>query len=506
MTTVAEALEAPVARRARPVSDRAAQGAGVARSRLVVLLGLFIVLMGTLARFQGLDRYALEQDELYTVQEATELWDTTLQPGIKARPLYFLVQHVLLDLFPATPFAIRLPAFVFGVMALVLTWRAGSRLFGPVAGLGALTLLAISPWHIHASGMARYWSSLYLLAIGGFYLLVRALESGRGRDYAGALVCFTLGMFTHPTFAFPMLGVAVGSALVGAHGRLRFPWPDRDALLRLWIPLGLIVGIGAAVLMVGGDEGAVRNWAGRGWLSSLRLVPAMVDWMTPSLVCAAGIGALWLAVAGRTAVRRRWGWMTLLGAGGAVALLAVASLTTDVYADYAMAAFPLLVVSAGGLLQLVWEAAQSRGAAVAGALAGVVVVGMAPSTASHLSDGTRFDYRPAYRYIGETDATLPVVTWPLHLQRYYAPELNAYHIRANRDIMDGYLADHGALWVVASVRRYGIATDDFGTIAGWLAEHCQLEMAHERPRFDYRRYRVEVHRCRVRPAAAIGAS
>ena len=88
-----------------------------------------------------------------------------------------------------------------------------------------------------------------------------------------------------------------------------------------------------------------------------------------------------------------------------------------------------------------------------------------------------------------------VVTWPLILQRHYAPALRAAELRPDPARLDAALAAEGELWVIASVKRYGIAMDDSGALAVWLARRCRRDASFERPRWDYRVYRVEVWRC-----------
>jgi mannosyltransferase len=455
------------------------------------------LLLGAALRAWGLARYPLEQDELYTVWEGRDLWGVALSPGIDARPLYFLLQHVLLRLLPETPTALRLAPFVFGVLGIWAVWKVGGRVAGPAAGAVAALLVAISPWHLHASGMARYWTLLFLLSTLFLGALWKAYGSDRPRDHALALLPLVLGSATHPTFLFPAAGAALGVTLVRRDGRFGWRWPSPAAWRWLWGPYLAFLALAAVALRLAGREEAVRNWGGRGWLATLRLVPAIVEWATPTLVAAGVLGALALAL-GRDPGRRRWGAMALCGGVSAIALLVAASTRTDVYADYAIAALPLLFVGAGALVQLgVERMTAGRGAAVAvAAAAAVLAAGVFPGTVSHLADGTRFDYRPALRRVERVAPQTTVAVWPVVVARHYAPGLRITDLRAGARALDRLLAAEGDLWVIESVRRYGFVGDD-GSIAAWLARRCTLELAHERLRWDYRVYRVELYRCRA---------
>jgi hypothetical protein len=454
-----------------------------------------LMAVGVLLRLGGITRFPFEQDELYTVAESTRLFQTTLQPGIDARPLYYLVQHALLPVLPATEAGMRALPLLFGVLGLWATWVAGSRLLGRTAGIVALALAVVSPWHLYASGMARYWSLVYLLAVLALYFVARGLQDDRPRDLAAAACFLALGTATHPTFVFPLCGAALGAWLVRPGGRPGWSWPTRRAWTWLWGPYALFLAAAFAALQLAGRESAVQNWNGRGWAATLRLLPAVVDWATPTLVAAAGLGAVALAWAGGSEARRRWGAMALGGWASGVALLWAASLRTDVYADYAMALLPILLLSAGGLVQLGVERL-SRGAGAATAAAVLVMwAGMASATASHLASGTRFDYRPAFRHAAAAAPQLPVYAWPLVVLRHYTPDARAHELHLDRPRLDAALRRHGELWLVASIRRHGLVGDDAGAGAAWIREHCTLARAHDAPRWDYRVYRVELHRC-----------
>jgi hypothetical protein len=138
---------------------------------------------------------------------------------------------------------------------------------------------------------------------------------------------------------------------------------------------------------------------------------------------------------------------------------------------------------------------ENRRGAVAAVLSVVLAIGVLPSFISHLSDGTRFDYRPAYATIQRKAPTVPVLTWPLILQRHYAPQLRASELPRSRPRLDSLLIMNDDLWAVVSVKRYGIVGDDTGEMQAWLSDNCRQVDQYQRPRLDYRVYRVELWRC-----------
>jgi hypothetical protein len=458
------------------------------------LLG--ILSLGAALRIPGLWGFPVEQDELYTIIESTELLNSPLHPGIEARPLYYLLQHALLWITPDSPAAVRLLPVVFGMLGIWAVWLLGRRMLGPTAGLAAAFFTAISPWHMYISGMARYPSLLFLLSALACLLLLRSYSSDRPRDYAAALGCLLLGSLTHPTFVFPMVGVAAATLCIRNDGTLGWRAPSPRASKYLWLPYLGLVSVGLLLLIALGREGSLRNFAGRSWAEVLRLIPGVVEWTTPVLFAAGALGGLSAYLFASSVQARRWGAAAILGIASTLSAMFCAALVTNVYADYAASMLPLVFVGAGALIQLVSTSAKSRHTWWALACTATIAAAVLPSTVSHLSDGTRFDFRPAFRVIAETAPELKVLARPIILQKYYAPQLSAADLRYDRRFLDAQLAQHGELWIAAPVQRYGLVYDRSGAGAAWLAEHCRLTFSHARPRLDYRIHRVDLYRCR----------
>lgn len=78
-------------------------------------------------------------------------------------------------------FTTRAPNAIGGVLAVVLLYYLGRRLFGRTTGLAAAALLAVNPWHVHMSRWGHEAGLVPLLAIGSFAAMAWAgLPLGRG--------------------------------------------------------------------------------------------------------------------------------------------------------------------------------------------------------------------------------------------------------------------------------------------------------------------------------------
>jgi hypothetical protein len=455
------------------------------------LIGVGAVLLVAVSlRLHGLAALAWDQDELYTLFDATDLSSGGRGPGILGRPLYYLLQHFLLKVSAPTPLNLRLPAMLFGVLGVWLTWRLARRNFGPTAAVVSATLVAVSGWHLYASQLARYWTLIYCLSTATLILLPPAIDLDRPRSFLAALAVMLAGTLTHPTFVFPMVGVLLALHLVRREGQIRWRWPTPRAWVWLWGPLLASVTFGVAILKLSGHSGALQNWAGRGAAATLRIVPGMVQWLSPEVVAASAGGILLLACSDRPA-DRRWAAMALLGGLSAIVLLLAAASRTDVYADYGMSMLPLAFLSVGGALERARERIGALGAATA---AVVITAGALPGTVAHLTDGTRFDHRPALAYVARHGPDRLVVGWPIAVVRAERPELRSEETRmSTRWLAETLRREHG-YWLVATYQRTGLVGDD-GTVTPWIDRQCRRRLATERTRLDFRVYRVELYWC-----------
>ncbi len=453
--------------------------------RTVWLLGGVLVL-AVAVRLYGLASLPVYQDELYTLHDAQDFPERFNFP----RPVYYALQHVLLGIFPATPFFLRLPPFLFGVAGVWLTWALGRQVFGSTAGLVAALLVALSQWHVYASQFARYWTLVYALAAATYMLLLRSNDADRPGLYIASLATLIVGTLTHPTFAFPMVGVLLALLVVRRDGRVGALWPSARAWLFLWGPLALL-GIAGFVMLMLGDVGG--SGGGRDLAANLRLVPAIVQWAGPVVVATAGVGILFHLQA-EPPRDRRWGIFATLGCLACLTLLLAASPWRTVYADYAMSVLPLLFVSVGGVIQRVSERLAPRVGWFVPAATLVMLAGVLPGTVSHMSDGTRFDYGPAYAHIMRAGGDRHVIGWPATIQRYYAPGLSFEEFRADSAFLAETAVQTSGFWLISSHRRRGMIDGTSG-VTSWMNAHCRRVLMTERPRIDYRTYRVELHWC-----------
>jgi hypothetical protein len=234
-------------------------------------------------------------------------------------------------------------------------------------------------------------------------------------------------------------------------------------------------------------------------MAVLRLLPAIVQWMTPSMWVVGIVAMLFLLSFRSRPMLRRYGAIAFAGTASATLLLLISATRTDVYADYAIGMLPLFFSAAGAAVMLAAEQASPRGWALVGAVTAVLIADSLPSTASHLLQGTRFEYRPALEKIGSTAPVVPVFTWPVVIARFYAPTLDIRELHLVPSELDASMATVKDFWVIASFREYGLVGDKDSQGAAWLGSHCRIVETTRGLRFDSRQYEVRLERCSSGP-------
>jgi mannosyltransferase len=176
---------------------------------------LALAALGALAlglRAHTLTAQSLWFDEVLTVVGAQSFaWVLYSAHIFGHPPLQYLVGWVVGGA-QASEGWLRGPFVAAGVAGVVATGFLGRRLLGPSSGLLAAALLAISPFHIELSQLARPYAFLVLAVALSWLTLFRALQRGGAADW----VCFSgvaaLALYTHYSAGFLLLTEALVAA------------------------------------------------------------------------------------------------------------------------------------------------------------------------------------------------------------------------------------------------------------------------------------------------------
>ena len=191
---------------------------------LAVIVGLGIV-----ARIVQLNS-SYWTDEILALQRSFRLPLSEIVTtffGDTHHPLYSVMARVSLVTFGESPWAVRLPAVVFGVATIAMTWAVARLAVSRREALFATLLLAVSYHHVWFSQNARGYTLIGFLALVTTWTLVRLLEHPTWRLAMAYACCTALGAYTHLTMVFVAMGqalVAIVELIRPPTGRTRADW------------------------------------------------------------------------------------------------------------------------------------------------------------------------------------------------------------------------------------------------------------------------------------------
>ncbi|MBE2220999.1 MAG: glycosyltransferase family 39 protein [Anaerolineae bacterium] len=172
-------------------------------------------------------------------------------------PLYFVMLQGWGKL-GLNEFVVRYFSVLAGMIGLAVLYKAGELIAGRKAGLIALFLLAISPFHIWFSQEARmYTLMMTLILAANFCVLVVLRQANASRWWwLGYTVTMILAVYTH---YFAGLLLLVHYIFFSLHYRYR---PE---LFKRWLVSGVVVGASFALwvfmmAMTGGYANAPISW------------------------------------------------------------------------------------------------------------------------------------------------------------------------------------------------------------------------------------------------------
>jgi len=145
-----------------------------------VLLLVFVLSLGALLRFYGLDHESLWSDELESIRRSDhENLSTVFSKGVlddSHPPGYLIFTYFIQKYFGDSATILRFPSAVFGVLSIYIIFLVGCRLYSRREGLIASAFMAVLWTPIHFSQEARSYSMLLFFSLLSVYFLIRILK------------------------------------------------------------------------------------------------------------------------------------------------------------------------------------------------------------------------------------------------------------------------------------------------------------------------------------------
>jgi hypothetical protein len=207
---------------------------------VVVLVVTFLAVVFRMAKAN----FPMAHDEAYTFVAFSRSFFSALTDYSKPNNhvLHTILVYFSTSIFGLEAWAVRLPAFVAGVLLVPVSYWLASRLYDRWTGLGTAFLVAWFPPLVAYANDARGYTMLAL-----FTILTLALGNHVRRDknlFFWALISLfsALGLFTVPIMLFPFGVLFVWLFLenqVSGPGPYRNKWE----FLRYWLASGLVAAI-----------------------------------------------------------------------------------------------------------------------------------------------------------------------------------------------------------------------------------------------------------------------
>lgn len=149
---------------------------------------------------------------------------------------------------PFSEIAIRIPAFIFGILSIATLALLLLELGMPRAGVMGAFLLAIHPWHIRYASEARGYAIVLCLIPLLAVLWMRAMRSPRWRWWIAVAACEFGLLYAYPVTIYPVVVLNILTVLFVAAG-LPGAVP-RGVIMRRWMATSFIAGLAFTALFL----------------------------------------------------------------------------------------------------------------------------------------------------------------------------------------------------------------------------------------------------------------
>lgn len=256
-------------------------------------------------------------DEIATVETHLHMgWGQMLQDySMNHHYLHNIAAKATMELFGESPWAIRLPALVFGLGAIAAMWVLARDIAGAVPAHATALMLALSYHHIWFSQNARGYTGLALFSTLGLLFYLRGLRSGKLGHWLAFAAMLAATVFTHLTGAFffvalglVWLGLVAARMATGTLTRQTVTLPFAGfalgglATLLLYLPIlpSLLAAVSGVAETSAGD--VMQNYQNPVW-TAYEAIRSGVGQAGP-IVSVIGLAVLTLSALGAVALRK----------------------------------------------------------------------------------------------------------------------------------------------------------------------------------------------------------
>jgi mannosyltransferase len=428
----------------------------IRRPMVQATLLVSITLLAAALRFFKLGQWSFWGDEIYTVRDAMRVMNES-----KLNGLSFLMTGISLNLFGTSEWSARLASAVIGIVSVPVLFFPARKMLGPAIALGAVLLLALSPWHLYWSQNARFYTAIllfYTLALFAFYFW---LEEDRPKYLVAFLVFAGLAVLERlfALFLAPVIGVYLLMLLL-------LPVPKPAGFTRRNLALMIVPGTALALYLAWPHISDLP-----GLLSKFARINNNPLWIIAGIVFYIRIPIILLGAAGMITLFMQRSRAGLLLASAAVvpvlgiALLSLFTYTANRYAFVTLSSWVILASVAA-----IYLFTSSKAKLVAASVLLLLMVDPLSQNALYYqyNNGNRDDWKGAFALVERNlEANDRVAVSHMDLGRYYLAErpLNLYSLD-----LDEIKTLNGRIWFVEDMNVPELAPERHR----WLERNAQL--------------------------------
>ena len=189
----------------------------------VAILAVFVAFV---LRMYRLGFRALIGDEAFSALNSAGSLEklVALYSTVEATPpLHYLLLFVWQRLIGSSEFALRFPSAAFGLLTVAIVYAIGRRFLSAPGGALAAIFVAVSPYLIFQSQIARSYSMA--IAAGAFaaLALLRVIEQPSLGRWAMYIAASVFALYTHTVMGLATMGLAIGYLVLPSAVRNRIP-------------------------------------------------------------------------------------------------------------------------------------------------------------------------------------------------------------------------------------------------------------------------------------------
>ena len=372
----------------------------------------------------------------------------------------------------------RLVPALFGIITPVCIYLAARKNFGHFASLSAAGIIAISPWHLYWSQMARFYTMTLFFSSLSLLVAYDGIEKNSWKKMLMAGFLMILGVLSHYSALLPIFGLA---AYILILPRLHWERPEglrARNVIWYFAPFGLAMIAALSKIAIiyqkyfGAEQGTTGTSFANPLIGAVYVAVSAIYRIEPAIFLVALFGAATLLK-----MKDRRGLFLVVFGLSPILIVMAAGAISHAENRYTFTVLPAFALAAGAGIENIYRRLGRTGIIPTA----VVILLIALPLLQHdiyyfgpVAKGERWDYKSAAAYIRTHGKPGQVALSPMFLPiRYYLRGSGITADRLSHYPLNTYKKNPEKYWLVIEDSTRGLSANK--EAGDWLKEHCQLQ-------------------------------